>query len=489
MPKQPLQTSHSPAKKSVTKNNASDLPHNRIQPAILQLQRTIGNRAVLHMFGGGIQRMPTRNTIIATLGNPHKDVKLFGFVGPTLKENSTKYKHVLDEVDAYHAYVTNTNAGKTRGEVMDRLAEVLRRMDRVINACDAYQGEEGEKAEYFLRMKIQVQNEKTSAITDMMTYANQVSTVSQHVRNQTRISGILRTQPGPLDTNEGDFVGTVGGGINQLAKYESNNQTSYFKKNVNQITAPEGLDESDPMTTAYYTATDAGIDLNNVRSANRDVATYRLDQLLSANVIARTQFALRTVGGETTMGSLMQGAGGSRAGDLGKAGRITNQAQHANNEISTQDPNLMRQLSKLQLLDALAGQIDRNEGNYFIEFDNRGNVLRVTGIDNDASFGTRNEVGNIYREYPGFSKYVDKEMATAILTIPDELFRLILSDLLTNEEIGAFMKRLNKLKLLLVAQSTQLLEPNQWDQAVQKGLLQEQKSFTARIGQAGWDGH
>ncbi len=454
-----------------------------------QLQRTVGNRAFTQIMGGAIQRMPTRNNIVGTLGKPHRDVKLFGFAGPTLKENSTKYKTTLDEVDGYHTYINNTAAGNSRADVIDRLGQVLTRMDRIIAACDAYQGEEGDKAEYFLRMKIQVQNEKTTAVSDMMGYAGRINSIPQFVRSQTRISGVLRSQPGPLDTNEGNFVRNVGGGINELAMYQSGQDSSFFKKNVNQINAPEDMNPDNPMTTATYTAQDAGIDTDDVRSANRDVATYRLDQLLSANVTARTQFALRNINGGTQLGSLMEGAKGERAGDLGKQDRIKNTSNHGNNEITTQDPNLMRQLSKLQLLDALTGQIDRNEGNYFIQFDRAGNVLRVTAIDNDASFGTRDQVSGQFREYPGFSKYVDKEMATAITTIPNALFQLILSDLLTPNEFAAFMERLLKLKTLLVSNTTRLLDPNEWDQAVQKGLLQEQMSFTARIGQAGWDGN
>ncbi|MBK8964127.1 MAG: hypothetical protein IPM75_13870 [Candidatus Competibacteraceae bacterium] len=58
------------------------------------------------------------------------------------------------------------------------------------------------------------------------------------------------------------------------------------------------------------------------------------------------------------------------------------------------DPVVRRELTKLQWLDSLTGQVDRHSENYFIETDADGRGKRVIGIDNDLSFGHKIEDPN-----------------------------------------------------------------------------------------------
>ncbi len=48
--------------------------------------------------------------------------------------------------------------------------------------------------------------------------------------------------------------------------------------------------------------------------------------------------------------------------------------------------NLMQELAKLEWADALSGQTDRHEGNYFFHFDPETTAVKITGIDNDCCF-------------------------------------------------------------------------------------------------------
>jgi hypothetical protein len=463
------------------------------QQHLLQLQRTIGNRAVASLAGiPKIQRMPTRAAVIEELGKPHMDIKLFGFFGPTVKHNSTRYRTLLDALDAFHAYTRATTAGMHRGEVMDRLARVLELQNTIIAACAEYEGEEGAKGEYFRKLKVQAQNEKTDAISAMVQYSNNLDNVPQFVRQRKTVADVLLTvAPSPTMLNESDFSRTVGGGLNQLRVYNQGGKEKYFKENTSTIStdtteidnalvkAYEAHDqeeikrlagEQSAMITLAEMTEQAGISRQDAHMANRDVALYRLDQLLGANVIARTQFALRQTQGGPVLGSLMEGAKGERAGDLGKQGKLapdaTEKANRGGNTINVQDPNLQRLLSRLQMLDTLAFQIDRNTGNYFIQFDQQGNVIGITGIDNDMGFGTKTNIEIQTKEYPGFSRYVDKEIAQAIISIDERLVVLTLSDLLSVAELDAFAQRLRKLKLHLAQLDSQgrLLTPQQWDQ-------------------------
>ncbi len=52
--------------------------------------------------------------------------------------------------------------------------------------------------------------------------------------------------------------------------------------------------------------------------------------------------------------------------------------------------NLMREMCKLEWADALSGQVDRHQENYLVDVDPTTGAVKITGIDNDASFGQNN---------------------------------------------------------------------------------------------------
>ncbi len=51
-------------------------------------------------------------------------------------------------------------------------------------------------------------------------------------------------------------------------------------------------------------------------------------------------------------------------------------------------PEGLEAIADLQVLDYLCGNVDRHGGNLFYQFDDRGRLIGVQGIDNDSSFGT-----------------------------------------------------------------------------------------------------
>ena len=51
--------------------------------------------------------------------------------------------------------------------------------------------------------------------------------------------------------------------------------------------------------------------------------------------------------------------------------------------------NLMRELNRLEWADVLSGQADRHYQNYLVDINPETGAVKVTGIDNDASFGVR----------------------------------------------------------------------------------------------------
>ena len=61
----------------------------------------------------------------------------------------------------------------------------------------------------------------------------------------------------------------------------------------------------------------------------------------------------------------------------------------ANGKLDAMRGNLMRELSRMEWADVLSGQADRHGGNYLVDINPETGAVKITGIDNDASFGTR----------------------------------------------------------------------------------------------------
>jgi hypothetical protein len=169
----------------------------------------------------------------------------------------------------------------------------------------------------------------------------------------------------------------------------------------------------------------------------------RLDALLGTNVIAKTEFA--THGGK--LGTVMEGAKGSSMGEKGVAPLIQHEAQRGNDTtaIAMDDPVLQSCLNKLQVIDVIAGQLDRHADNYFVQQDAQGKVTGIKGIDLDMAFGAQMKTAKHHEyqafNYLGMAKLVDADLGARILKITDAQIRAALDGLLTPEEVDATVDR------------------------------------------------
>lgn len=121
-----------------------------------------------------------------------------------------------------------------------------------------------------------------------------------------------------------------------------------------------------------YERIDSGIVRNVSRGGNRNLATNDVASLLGSKVIVKSNLILYG----DKLGLLMDVAPGStlwRSSTL--MGKITKEML----------PELHRQLNELEWCDMLCGQTDRNGSNVMMEVSPQG--VRITGIDNDLSFG------------------------------------------------------------------------------------------------------
>jgi len=92
------------------------------------------------------------------------------------------------------------------------------------------------------------------------------------------------------------------------------------------------------------------------------------------------------------------------------------------------------------------------------------------------SFGKVKGIAKGRQEFPGLSRFVDKELAERIIALRDEDLVAVMEDLLSPEEIDALLTRLHSLQDHLKQDKTRLLTPDQWNEATAKGMLDEHKS-------------
>mgnify|MGYP002402393167 CR=1 FL=1 len=441
-----------------------------------------------------IQRMPSAADITDRLGLPKAHVKnkvagtrfgKFLKMKENLKENGTRYRAVLDKVQRFDQYVDNTVLADSPDEMDAQTEQVMTLYSEVEQAAEGYIADKksGKKTEYMKNLRRSLPMEKLSVR----------ATVEEHKRHPelTKPRWKLITSANPIKLVDLDSDMATGasasGALNSVSFFENEiGDEGVFKETKNAIQNEDELPESatdeereKAGAEAWVAGEKAGIDLKNARLAERNVAMSRLDQLLGAGVIAHTEFALYNSGSGVQKGTFMLKAKGQTGGSLIQSGRIVPDAEAKGQDgrpqdaVDMNDPNLQRCLSRLQLIDTLAMQVDRHFGNFFVQFDAGGRVLGVTGIDNDMSFGKVKSVDKGRQEYPGLSRFVDKELADRILALRDEDLIAVMEDLLGPEEIDALLVRLHALQDHLKRDKTRLLTPDQWNEATAKGMLDE----------------
>lgn len=126
-------------------------------------------------------------------------------------------------------------------------------------------------------------------------------------------------------------------------------------------------------------------------------------------------------------------------------------------------PVLTRCLARLQLLDAIAGQLDRHLGNYYIASDASGPVL-VIGIDNDLAFRRKGPaVFNSIGSYRGIPPVIDTEFGRAVLNLQWEKVHDLLTGMLEKDALELLGQRLEHVQQQLRDQK--FVDGEDWGEA------------------------
>ncbi len=183
----------------------------------------------------------------------------------------------------------------------------------------------------------------------------------------------------------------------------------------------------------------------------RNVANYRLAELLGLTDLIPASRNVEYIDrqGKQHKGIIMAEAKGT---EVLKTLYRRNRKKQDDELIC--DAKFLLQMNSLQVMDIIAGQTDRHEGNLMVDYANDGefNVVRkIQGIDNDMSFGTVNYYETKYKtsmkplEIDGEFALgcLDERLYERIMCLSDEMLDYAFLDLLTKDELSALKDRVH----------------------------------------------
>lgn len=235
-----------------------------------------------------------------------------------------------------------------------------------------------------------------------------------------------------------------------------------------RYSAPEGIVQGvfKPLsnTETAGVAVALGINQELPHIANRNLATQDVARALGFNVVVDCQIGSRQEKDKPVeLGLIM--------------GRAPGKEAYATPPEIFKQPEVRREITKLQLLDHLVGQADRHGHNYFVHVsqDQNGRTqAKVSGIDNDLCFGHTTRHGNQIA-YDGahdvgyrgtkMPELIDTDMADAIRRLTPQQLTELLSDKLSPLEVSAAHSRLASLleHVDRLETSGQVITPAEWN--------------------------
>ena len=216
--------------------------------------------------------------------------------------------------------------------------------------------------------------------------------------------------------------------------------------------------------------------------SDRNVSTSRLAEKLGiSDLVAGSRSILMISGTELSRANEMEGVETKSLQDLKEY------CEHYHLTLKY-SPEVVKQLTTLQIFDQICGQIDRHEGNYNVFFDDSVpgeiTVTSLKGVDNDLSFGTlmRNDVAELRDKLRGMVvdkkntvPYIDRKFYETLVALDMPTIEMIAADqadLRSDEEIAALKDRLigvrSHLMQMVQGGFTALVEKDEdWSQAVE----------------------
>lgn len=219
-----------------------------------------------------------------------------------------------------------------------------------------------------------------------------------------------------------------------------------YKREIGRSGTTEGFFKPEHWAHGSYGASDAGI--GNERNAATEEQDADMDIRLIARSLASTRLNRRLE--QDTLAEEVQARHDGRWG-VTSAKTSGTAATEFDGDLS--HPEIQRGLANLQVMDWLTGQVDRHDGNIFIDPE----TGKVRGIDNDLAFGTDNEGmksgdAAINERFLGLPEQIDARMADMVQGLSEDELRELLTgekgdhNHLNEDEIAAAVERLEVMK-------------------------------------------
>jgi hypothetical protein len=449
---------------------------------VARLQVTVGNRATGQM----LQRMPTVQEL----------QEKAGFSG------GTKYSDLLDTVQFYHQLLRQ-KIGYDADQVQNQGDRLLDYLGRIQYLAGKYAKEHTWGA---------IRDTRTKRVSELAEQAEIERGIVRHRMRlwKQKVSNGVKNGPtwaeimpkgmsaGAINLDKAGAVkqGKKSGGTSTVTHYKlGDDSEGFFKQDKSKIETEEWVDRDNltknqvapgkfkkdhkQQTLEWNILQGYGYKAKSPDFTRKAVATSRIDELLNAGVAAKTRMAYKTKGGKKVFGSFQTRAKGDNLAEFDEKNNLKLDETDNPAQLSLADPNLQRQWSKLNILDALTGQLDRHGGNIFAKLGAQGNVESITGIDHDMSFPPAKFMDPSEREagrpWTGLPQNIDEEIVEMVMALEPADLRLVLKDLLTQEELNGVYTRLARLKQELPKRK--LLKPDQWSKQTAQQEVTDTSQF------------
>lgn len=240
-------------------------------------------------------------------------------------------------------------------------------------------------------------------------------------------------------------------------------------------------------------------DGEKVNLGKRNVATSRVANMLGLKDLIAQSKSVKVHDqstGNVIQGNLMEKASGKDAYEAETETRnvlraIADYNERENAAYNKISPMLQKQFSSLQVLDYICGQGDRNNQNFFVDKTEE-TYDKITGIDNDMSFSTGEDLEAEMRKRKSFVVYLkmvvdsnnnlviphmDRSLAENILNISDSDFTFALKDLIEPDMITHALNRLHRVQAGIEKEidkgenSHVLLNDNEWNRSTHDDFM------------------
>ncbi|HSW17783.1 MAG TPA: hypothetical protein VLJ86_11190 [Ramlibacter sp.] len=155
---------------------------------------------------------------------------------------------------------------------------------------------------------------------------------------------------------------------------------------------------------------------------------------------------------ETARRDSKSGAVETKAGERG----AVRQDREAMVCVNTTAPAFRRRLTQLQWLDTLCGQVDRNPQNTLMQWDDKGHLIAMQAIDNDAAMGAQISAADddkMVKRRDNFRarmpQVIDAALYEGLTTLDEAIFRNELTGHLSDDEVTQAVVRLQQIKARL----------------------------------------